>query len=291
MIDKTDYKYIDLFLQMLNCYEFALHYAGSVFYVEDLQRGNLGNIENDIFNTLQDVCERMEAYHLDYLYRAIEEDEELSVWDLACIYLVENSDNLSNCNVSYFKEYLKDKKIDNNIYEEDYKTVYCDDYSSNYSCSYWHGGNVVNIYSKYGSFKINAIGDVRCSLYAKKDFNAKNGEFFKRNDLIAFVVDKNESGAFYRTFSDYIFGDNHLFKILNNEDENLSMNVDNNNWLELVYTNNDGEMEIIEDYESLDIEDAIKYIEEVIECKKKNSCFKIFQDEILNNNVNYELEK
>ena len=82
-----------------------------VFYVVDRQNGNLGNIENDTFKTLQDVCDRMGAYHNDYLYRAVEEDEELSLWDLASIYLVENSDFLSNCDVNNFKKYLKDKNI------------------------------------------------------------------------------------------------------------------------------------------------------------------------------------
>lgn len=290
MKSKTDYKYIDMFLQMLNCYEFTLHYANNVFYVEDLQRGNLGNIENDVFNTLQDVCERMEAYHLDYLYRAVEEDEELSVWDLAAIYLVENSNNLSECNVSRFKEYLMDKKLESTDYEEDYKIVYSYGYFSNYSHCFWHGGNVVNVYSKYGNFSINAIGEVRCSLYAKKDFITNNGEKFKKGDLIASVVDKNEGGVFYQAFGDYIYGDNQLLKILKDNDENLYLDVENNNWLELIYNDNNGCVKIIEDYESLDIEDAIKYIEELIEYKDKNNNFEIFKDEI-KVDVNYDIEK
>lgn len=280
MTYNTDYKFIELFLEMLNCYEFQLHYSGNVFHLEDLQRGNLGNIENDSFLTLQEVCERMGAYHNDYLYRAIEEDEELSIWDLACVYLVENTDNLSECNVNRFKKYLKDKKIDNKVYEEDYKIIYPDYYSTNHSYSYWHGGNVITVYSKFGTFEVDAVGDVRCSLYAKKDFTTKNGVEFKKGDLIASVRDKNNGGAFYSEFEDYIRGDYHLSNLLSDEDENMTLKIDNNNWLMLTYTDNKGNIETIDDYESLDVEDAIKYIEEIINYKKEHKNFKIFIDDI-----------
>ncbi len=280
MTYNTDYKFIELFLEMLYCYEFQLHYSGNIFHLEDLQRGNLGNIENDSFLTLQEVCERMGAYHNDYLYRAIEEDEELSIWDLACVYLVENTDNLSECNVNRFKKYLKDKKIDNKVYEEDYKIIYPDYYSTNHSYSYWHGGNVITVYSKFGTFEVDAVGDVRCSLYAKKDFTTKNGVEFKKGDLIASVRDKNNGGAFYSEFEDYIRGDYHLSNLLSDEDENMTLEIGNNNWLMLTYTDNKGNIETIDDYDSLDVEDAIKYIEELINYKKEHKNFKIFIDDI-----------
>lgn len=276
----SDKKYIELFLQMLDCYEFDLHYAGNVFYVVDRQNGNLGNIENDTFKTLQDVCDRMGAYHNDYLYRAVEDDEELSLWDLASIHLVENSDFLSSCDVNNFKKYLKDKNIDPKYYEEDYKISYTGNYSSNHSYSYWLGGNIVNIDSKFGRFEIDAIGDVACTLYAKKDFKDNKGNEYKKGEEIAYVKDKNNSGRFWEEFDDYIHGDAHLSRLLNDEDENMTLDVLNNNWIIITYIDNSGNMETIDDYESLDFDDAIKYVEEIINYKKDHPKFKIFQDDI-----------
>ncbi len=275
----SDKKYIDLFLQMLDCYEFELHYAGDVFYLNDLQNGNLGNIENETFETLKDVCDRMECYHNDYLYESVENDSELSVWDLACIYLVENSDFLGNIDVTNFKKYLKDKELDEEKFEEDYKIEYVDNYCSNHSYSYWYGGRVADIYSKYGKFEIDAIGDVYCTLFAKKDFKV-NKEEFKKDDEIASVRDKNECGRFYNEFMDYITGDAHLSRILNDEDENMYLDIQNNNWLMISYIDKEGNIETIDDYESLDIDDAVDYVEEIIDYKNKHPKFKIFEEEI-----------
>ena len=60
----------------------------------------------------------------------------------------------------------------------------------------------------------------------------------------------------------------------------MTLEIDNNNWLMLTYTDNKGNIETIDDYESLDVEDAIKYIEELINYKKEHKNFKIFIDDI-----------
>ena len=39
-----------------------------LFSLRDEAEGNLGNIEDDTFNTLADVLDRMDIYHNDYVY-------------------------------------------------------------------------------------------------------------------------------------------------------------------------------------------------------------------------------
>lgn len=170
--------------------------------------------------------------------------------------------------------------------EQELEIICSDYYSADHSYSYWHGENIVNIVSKYGVFDISAIGDVRCTLYAKKDFTDKDGIKYKKGEFISSVKDKNNTGKFFDEFDSYIRDDDHLLKLLCNEDENLTLDVENNNWLVLTFTDNDGNMEIIDNYDSLSVEDAIKDIKKIVHYKNEHPNYKIFID-----NFSFEEEK
>lgn len=68
--------YIDLFKELMELYEFRVYKATNengdeILKVEDLQRGNIGDIESDEFNDCCDILERMECYHDDYIVKAL----------------------------------------------------------------------------------------------------------------------------------------------------------------------------------------------------------------------------
>ena len=65
--------YYNLFLDMLDLYEFDLAVDEENYWrVIDRQGGNLGGIEQEQFNTIADIVDRMEAYHNDYIVEALE---------------------------------------------------------------------------------------------------------------------------------------------------------------------------------------------------------------------------
>lgn len=65
--------YYDLFERMLDLYEFDLAVdKEGYFRVIDRQAGNLGGIEQEQFETLASIVDRMEAYHNDYIVEALE---------------------------------------------------------------------------------------------------------------------------------------------------------------------------------------------------------------------------
>ena len=65
--------YYNLFLDMLDLYEFDLAVDEENYWrVIDRQGGNLGGIEQEQFETLASIVDRMEAYHNDYIVEALE---------------------------------------------------------------------------------------------------------------------------------------------------------------------------------------------------------------------------
>lgn len=65
---------IELFNDIMDLEEFILvRYKNGFWGVKDLQGANLGNIENDTFDNLSQVLDRMEIYHIDYLEEPIME--------------------------------------------------------------------------------------------------------------------------------------------------------------------------------------------------------------------------
>ena len=65
--------YEKLFDEFLNITEFLLlKHKDGTFSLEDLQRANLGDIEDDRFETASEVLDRMDTYIQDYLIVDIE---------------------------------------------------------------------------------------------------------------------------------------------------------------------------------------------------------------------------
>ena len=77
--------YYNLFEDMLDLYEFDLAVDNEGFWrVVDRQAGNLGGIEQEQFNTLADILDRMEVYHNDYIIEDLEKcfpEIEYSNWE------------------------------------------------------------------------------------------------------------------------------------------------------------------------------------------------------------------
>ena len=92
-------KIVKFFKEMLNVYEFDLivdtnENSESVFKLKDLQEGNLGGIEQENFYTLQDIINRLDVYHQDYIYKPLEEKENIKLntndWEIIAKKFIEN---------------------------------------------------------------------------------------------------------------------------------------------------------------------------------------------------------
>ncbi|MCI8548375.1 MAG: hypothetical protein HFJ38_05750 [Bacilli bacterium] len=69
---------INFFNQMLNVYEFELMIdinkdTESIFRLIDMQKVNLGNIEQEEFYSLEDIINKLDIYHNDYIYKPLED--------------------------------------------------------------------------------------------------------------------------------------------------------------------------------------------------------------------------
>lgn len=77
--------YYNLFEDMLDLYEFDLAVDDEGFWrVVDRQSANLGGIEQDKFETLASIVDRMDAYHNDYIIEDLEKcfpEIEYSNWE------------------------------------------------------------------------------------------------------------------------------------------------------------------------------------------------------------------
>lgn len=103
--------YIDLFEELMDLYEFRVHIETNedgeeILKLEDLQRGNLGDIESEEFNDFYEILERMEAYHNDYIIRALDEcldyycpeiDNEWANWEDLYYICTDNMDKMAEC--------------------------------------------------------------------------------------------------------------------------------------------------------------------------------------------------
>lgn len=59
--------YEELFVEYLNVTEFALRKDENGFWLDDRQGANLGNISEDRFETAEQIVDRMDIYHNDYI--------------------------------------------------------------------------------------------------------------------------------------------------------------------------------------------------------------------------------
>lgn len=74
---KEKNKYEQLFDEWLELVEFALIKHKDGWGLHDIQGGNIGNIENDRFETATQILERMDLYVDDYIIRGLEEDLDM----------------------------------------------------------------------------------------------------------------------------------------------------------------------------------------------------------------------
>jgi hypothetical protein len=128
---------IGLVQQILEFYEFELLVIDSKFALEDLQHANLGGIEEERFDNLAEVLDRLSTYHDDYIYKAIEDG--YSEWDFLVIDFLESEKAMKlskeittkdiigyeEYNFSIIKEFLKTdaQQIREKIRKELYKRI------------------------------------------------------------------------------------------------------------------------------------------------------------------------
>ena len=70
-------KIVKFFRQILEVYDFQImidinENLENVFRLIDIQKGNLGGIEQEEFYTLSDIIDRLDSYHQDYVYTPLE---------------------------------------------------------------------------------------------------------------------------------------------------------------------------------------------------------------------------
>ena len=114
-------KTVDFFNQLLDVYEFELYTKTNkenekIFMLNDMQGGNLGGIEQEEFETLEDIMDRLDSYHEDYIYRSLEERYDAGEnipkddWDLTAKRYIESNtiaEILSNISASKYDK-IKD---------------------------------------------------------------------------------------------------------------------------------------------------------------------------------------
>ena len=115
---------------------------------------------------------------------------------------------------------------------------------------FWHGGIVVTLKHKGYKFRIEAIGDVGCTLYEDKE-------------ELAFVKDEANRGSFYNVMDTHIKNDEELQKILDNETETgKHLNIENNNWWECFIVDKEGNFhDVMWDLDADTIKEAIEEVQ------------------------------
>ena len=102
MSEEKKEKIVEFFNQILNVYNFKIitdinENSENIFRLIDIQKGNLGGIEQEEFSTLADIINRLDIYHRDYIYVPLENkqssNEILSKddWDLVAKRYIESN--------------------------------------------------------------------------------------------------------------------------------------------------------------------------------------------------------
>lgn len=91
----------------------------------------------------------------------------------------------------------------------------------------WYSGNIINIETNYGSYKISTIGSLSCILKAKKDFIDANENEHQQGEILV-DVSSNNSQDFLDIITEYITSDDELIKTLIGENEKYSIDFHNN---------------------------------------------------------------
>lgn len=117
MNEKNKEKIVKFFRQILEVYDFQIiidinQNLENVFRLNDIQKSNLGEIEQEEFLTLADIIERLEIYHQDYIYTPLENkqsnNEKLAKddWDLVAKRYLESDTVAKVLSEIHTKEYV-----------------------------------------------------------------------------------------------------------------------------------------------------------------------------------------
>ena len=110
-------KIVKFFRQILEVYDFQImidinENLENVFRLIDIQKGNLGGIEQEEFYTLSDIIDRLDSYHQDYVYTPLEikknNNEKIPKddWDLVAKRYLENDTVANILSEINTKEYI-----------------------------------------------------------------------------------------------------------------------------------------------------------------------------------------
>jgi hypothetical protein len=111
---------------------------------------------------------------------------------------------------------------------------------------YWYGGNVIDIKYRDAIFTIQAIGDIRFTLFDRED-----------DRQLFYVKDKTNGGFLYQDLSEYINSDEELMSLLMGEHPKYTCEIENNNWWECGIIRDAEYNDLMWDLESDTISDAI----------------------------------
>lgn len=136
-----------------------------------------------------------------------------------------NTPDIKIKGLSYFHRQALLKSLTECDASDEIVIEFNDTISLNRMSSLWYGGNMVDIKYKGYTFHIDASGDVYASL------NPAHGE-----NLLAYVKDKNNSGAFSSEMFPYFRSDKTLNKTLSGEHCRYSLDLHHNNWYECFIT-------------------------------------------------------
>lgn len=231
-------KIVKFFNEILNVYEFNLiivtneNYT-SIFKLKDLQGGNLGGIEQENFYTLQDIIDRLNVYHQDYIYKPLEERENTKLneneWESIAKKFIENESIqkvLKNIDTHKYI-YLNDKQnkfeikdIIEILNEEEkfYKKI-CERFINTMSKEMLleKGQEILHIFIEDEYVELKEDGKININNYEKYldyDFNVYEydsyQEFFNSvvKDEIAYdlndleLIDENGDWCFYISFEE-----------------------------------------------------------------------------------------
>lgn len=108
---------VSFFRQIMQVYDFEImidinENLENIFRLNDIQKGNLGGIEQEEFLILADIIARLDLYHKDYIYAPLElkqsNDEKLAKddWDLVAKRYLENDTVVKVLSEIHTKEYV-----------------------------------------------------------------------------------------------------------------------------------------------------------------------------------------
>ena len=215
MNEEKKAKIVNFFRQIIQVYDFEIMIdinknLENVFRLNDIQKGNLGEIEQEEFFTLADIIGRLDSYHQDYIYAPLElkesNNEKLPKddWDLVAKRYLENDTVAKVLSEIHTKEYVdlvvtKEKfEIQDiiKILDEDekfYKSV-CEKYVNTMSKEMLIevDNKILHIYIEDEYIKLKNEGKININNY--KDYldgNFEIEEYYYYQELYSSVIKDN----------------------------------------------------------------------------------------------------